>query len=159
MPNTRREHRVTFYSPGMMFSEQTTKPIGEWDARMAVGMAEEIVERHGAKPYAFRFSTEVVSDPVDDGEGGTMDVQPKEVATSGLHHLGGTVETLAQVVARNDPKESILRSNMEGNRIPAVVVNINSYKSVHPFEGDDVLLDAAGSIVDRASNYSKPGTD
>lgn len=159
MVSTRKEHRVTFYSPGSIVSEETTKPIGGWDARAAAGMAEEVVERHGAKPYAFRFSTVIVADPISDGHGGTMPVAPKHVKSSGLYHLGGTVETYAQVVARNAADEDILRSNMRCNEWWAIVVNTNSYKSVHPFQGGDVLVDAAGEIVDRASRYTAEVVD
>ena len=153
---THREHRVTFYSPGTLFAESTTKPIAEWDPRVAVEMAERITERHGAKPYSFSFSTILVSPPIDDGEGGTMDVPPKQVESSAYYHLGGKVETYAQVVARDDPKEHILRANMRGNGVAAVVVTTNSYKHTQAFEGDDVIVDATGTVVDRASNYSMP---
>lgn len=151
---THREHRVTFYSPGTLLSEQTIKPIAEWDLRAAIGLAEHVTERYGAKPFSFRFSTILVADPVPDGEGGTLGVRPKEVAKSATHHLGGTVETYAEIMARDCDDERILRSNMECNGYGAVVVNTNSYKSTHPFTGDDVLVDATGAIVDRASNYT-----
>lgn len=156
---TRQENTVTFYSPGTLFSEQTTKPIAEWDTRVAVGMAEKIEERHGARPFGFRFSTFTVSDPVPDGRGGELDVEPRLEKDSGMHFLGGTVRTYAEVLAGNDPKEEILRDNVRNNRWPAVVENRNSYLSTHPFDGDNVIVDAAGEVVARASDYPEPPDD
>jgi hypothetical protein len=149
----RREHRVTFYSPGTMFSEVTSKPIPAWDTRMAVGMAEGIVERHDARPYGFRFETFMVGDPVPDGEGRVLEVKARLDKSSGMHFLGGSVRTFAQVMADDRPEEKILRSNMRGNRIPAVIENRNSYRTTLPFEEDAVIVGPDGEILDRASNY------
>ena len=42
------------------------------------------------------------------------------------------------------------------NHIAAVVENCNSYKSVHPFEKDDVLLDPeTGAVLARGSDYAE----
>jgi hypothetical protein len=135
------KHFVTFYSPGTFVAETTTREIGEWNRMQACRMAKDIVERHGARPFGFRFVTRLCADDVLDSRGGTLRVEPREIRRSGMHHLGGTIATLADVEARNDPKEEILRSNMRCNKIAAVVENCNSYKSVHPFEVDDLLLD------------------
>ena len=59
-------------------------------------MAHDVVERYGATPYAFRFSTR---------SRGGADLDSKESASSPLYHLGGRVETLEEVEARNDPKD------------------------------------------------------
>lgn len=55
--------------------------------------------------------------------------------------LGGRVETLAEIEARNDPKEEILRGNMRGNRWDKVVFNDNSWRVCQPLEKGDVILD------------------
>lgn len=126
------KHFVTFYSPGTFLAETTEKPIDSWDVDAAQKMAHDIVERYGATPYAFRFSTR--------GRG-PNDLDSRELKKSCLYHLGGKVETLAEVEARNDPKEEILRSNMRSNRYDKVVTNDNSWRSTQPLGADDVVLD------------------
>ena len=101
-----KKHFVTFYSPGTMVAEGTTLPIEEWNVDRAVEMAKGIVERYGATPYGFRFSTRARTED---------DLDSKVVEQSGMYFLGGKIETLEEVEARNDPNEAILRSNMRGN--------------------------------------------
>lgn len=130
IPNM-KQHFVTFLSPGTFVHEETTKPIASWDTKEAVKMSEKIVERYGAKPFAFVFSTR---------ERGDKDLDSKVTKRSGRYFLGGRVLTLAQV-KKEMPKESILIGNMECNKIARVVVNTNSWRSVQPLESDDVVLD------------------
>ena len=127
-----KKHFVTFYSPGTFVSETTKKPIASWDIDAAKEMAHGIVERYGATPYGFQFSTR---------SRGDNDLDSKESARSPFYYLGGRIETLAEVEARNDSKEEILRSNMRGNGYDRIVVNDNSRRSVRPFGKDDVMLD------------------
>jgi hypothetical protein len=126
------KHFVTFYSPGTFVAEQTTKPISSWDVNRAAEMAHDITERYGATPYGFQFTTRSRSDD---------DLDSKESARSAFYHLGGCVETLADVETRNDPKEEILRSNMRGNGWDKIVVNDNSWRSTRPLGPGDVVLD------------------
>lgn len=146
---TRRVNKVTFLSPGTFVFEQETRTIGEWNVAAAADMAATIVARYGAAPFAFYFTTDIVSSAVDDGEGGELQVEPKEVARSPMHYLGGEVLTYDEVERRADPKEDILRSNMRGNGIALVLENRNSYKSTHNFGPTDLVVDRAGSITDR----------
>lgn len=146
------KHFVTFYSPGTFVSEQTTREIGEWDPRAAVALAEQIVERYGAKPYGFRFETRSCAPDVDDGAGGVIEGAQKTMKTSGLHFLGGRLDTIDDVERRNDPKESILRSNMRGNRIPIVCVNVNSWRATMPFEADSVIIGPDGAVIERGDD-------
>lgn len=127
-----QQHFVSFLSPGSFVSEETVKPIDSWDVDQAVQMARTIVERHGAKPYGFRFITR---------SRGPDDLDSRETARSGIYYLGGTVETYEQVCARNDPKEEILRSNMRSNSWDRIVTNNNSWKFTAPLYVDDVVLD------------------
>jgi hypothetical protein len=147
-----RKHFVTFLSPGTFFDESTVKEIPSWDTTKAVKMAGQITERYGAMPYGFRFSTSIVSKDIPDGEGGKLKVKPKEVKRSGIYFLGCYLETLDQVEKRADPKEETLLWNMRVNGMFVICINTNSYKSVHKFGEEDVLLDG---YVPEYGNSSK----
>lgn len=149
---TREMHYVTFASLGTFIPESTTLPIDAWDTKLAVEMAERVVERYNAKPYGFRFTTQLEAADVPDGRGGTMRVAPKKIRDSGFHHLGGKLTTIEEVEARNNPAEAILLSNMRGNQIPLVVVNTNSYRATLPFEVDDVIIGPNGDVVERGDD-------
>lgn len=156
MSKTKRQHKAVFYSPGTFFNEESERPIESWDKAKAVKMARDVVERYGARPYAFRFVTVIVADPIDDGEGGTLNVLPRTVDQSGLHFLGGKVLSFDDLKRRNDPKENILRSNMEGNGWWFVVENTNSWKSVQPFDIEDVVVDPnTGEVIERGDEAKR----
>ena len=126
-----KQHFVTFCSPGTFVSETSQSPITSWDVNEAKVMAKGIKERHGATPYGFYFSTrERKEDELDS----------KVVKTSPMHYLGGKVETLEEVKARNDPKEETLRWNMETNGYNRIIINTNSYKSTFPLKDEDIIL-------------------
>jgi len=129
---TLSRHFVEFYSPGTFVSESTVKEIDSWDVDVAVKMAREIVERYNARPYGFRFVTR---------ERGPDDLDSRVSARSGTYFLGGRIETLADVEARNDPKEETLRYNMQANNIERIIVNDNSWRFTGAFNEGDVLLD------------------
>lgn len=145
-----RRHFVTFFSPGTFVSEDRRQPIVSWDPKLAVEMAERIVERYGAKPYGFRFETDIEGE-MPDGEGGTLKAS-KRASTSHFHYLGGKLETYDEVLERNDPKEEILRSNMRCNGDWIVCVNTNGFRTTMPFDADNVIVDAKGDIVDRGND-------
>lgn len=125
------KHFVTFYSPGTFVPEETTKPIESWDVPTAIRMSKGITERHSAVPFGFRFTTRGRTEE---------DLDSKVVARSPMYYLGGKIETLADVEARNDPSETILRQNMEFNKIERVIVNTNSWKHTAEFHEGDILL-------------------
>ena len=127
-----KRHFVVFYSPGTFVAETTERPIDEWDVRIAVDMSRRVIERHAARPYGFRFITR---------SRGTHDLDSKETKRSGMYYLGGTIETLQQIEARNNPDERILCSNMRGNGWDRVVTNRNSWKWTQPLHDGDVVLD------------------
>lgn len=128
-----RKHFVTFLSPGTFVSESTTREIASCDPDLAAAMAREIKERYGATPYGFYFTTR---------ERGPDDFDSKEVDRSpGIYYLGGKLETLAEIEARNDPNDHILIANMKNNGYDQVIINTNSWKFTGPFTPDkDVLL-------------------
>jgi len=127
-----KKHYVTFYSPGTFLSESTTKEIDSWDVEKAKEMANNILERHGATPFGFRFTTR---------ERGEEDFDSKETKASPMYYLGGKIETLSEIEARNSPDEDILRSNMRINGWDKIIVNTNSWMFTAPLEEGDVVLD------------------
>ncbi len=127
-----KKHFVCFYSPGTFVAETNEKPIDKWDVDKAVTMAGAIIQRYNARPYGFRFTTR---ERADDEWGS------REVAAGPMYFLGGTVHTLAEIKARNDPTDRILISNMEINGYARVVTNDNSWRWTQPLNDDDVVLD------------------
>lgn len=124
-------------------------------------MAKNITERYNARPigtsiagtpHSFRFSTQLEADPVPDGEGGMLKVEPKEVESTGLFFIGGTLRTLDEVKKKNDPKEEILRSNMECNNMSVIIENCNSWKFTGGFSEQDCIVDENGNIVKRGDD-------
>ncbi len=127
-----QHHFVTFLSPGTLVSEETTLPVDSWDVDNAVKMAVEIVERHTARPYGFRFTTRGRKDD---------ELDSRVIDKSGIYYLGGKVETAEEVLARDDPKEQIMRSNIRANGIKRIVTNTNSWKFTAELGDNDVVLD------------------
>ncbi len=148
----RRQEYAVFYSPGTMFAEQTSRPIENRDLRAAVAIGETIVERYSARPYGFRFETRIVADPIPDGVGGTLAVASKTIDTSGLHFLGGRLETIDDVAARADKREETLLWNMRVNDHPIVCITENGFRSTQPFGATECIVDAAGEIVERGDD-------
>lgn len=147
-----RKTIVTFLSPGTFVGEQSCRDIASPDPALAVEMSRKIIERYGARPYGFYFSTVLVSNPVPDGEGGTLEVVPKEVDRTGIYFIGGTIRTFDAVERAAKPDERILLDNMRWNEFKIVVENTNSYRSVHPFGERDVIIDDKGAIVRRGDD-------
>jgi hypothetical protein len=127
-----QKHFVTFFSPGTFVSEDTTKEIDSWDVEKAKKMAHSITERYAATPFGFQFTTR---------SRGSDDLDSKVSAKSPMYYLGGKVETLEEVEARNDPKEEILRANMRCNGWHRIITNTNSWKHTAPLNKGDVVLD------------------
>lgn len=142
-----KQHYVHFLSPGTFVAEETRRPIDSWDVEQAVAMAHGIVERHAARPYGFQFTTR---------QRGRRDLDSHETKRSGVYYLGGKIETLAEVEARDDPKESVLRSNMRGNGWDRIVTNTNSWRWTQPLEKDDVVLDVVLKAYDGAAASAAP---
>ena len=124
--------RVTFYSPGTMFPEETTRDIESEDPLEAVCMASTIVERHNAVPHSFRFTVWEKPEPIEDRE-----FEAKKLRSSGMYFIDGKVETLEEVEARHDPSEKILLSNMRNNDFSKIVVCCDHWKSTYPFRPED----------------------
>jgi len=127
------QHFVTFFSPGTFVAEDTTKPINSWSVDDAVAMAALITERHAAKPYAFQFTTRGRED---------HELDSKVIAKSPMHYIGGRVETLEEVEARNSPDERILRANMRGNGYKRIWRSTAGWSWTQPLNDEDVVIAA-----------------
>jgi hypothetical protein len=132
-----KTHTVTFYSPGTFLLETSTLEIQEWDVDQALRLAFSVVERHGARPFSFRFNTE--------GDG-------KPVVSSPLYYIGGRIRTLADVEADNLPNEEVLRWNMKNNGIARVIETNTSYKHTSELKDDDIVLDERYLTAFRLAN-------
>ena len=126
-----RKHFVQFFSPGTFIAEMTEKPIDSWDVEKAKLMAAEIVERYNDCPYAFQFTTRERKDE---------DLDSKKEWRSPYYFLNCKVETLEEIKERNDPKERILLSNMEGNGFKAVARTKSGWLWTQPIREGDVVL-------------------
>lgn len=133
-----KAHFVTFYSPGSFVAEESTKPIESWDVEAAQKMAQGIEERHGAIPYGFRFTTR---------SRGPDDLDSKESARSPFYWLPHCkVETIDEVAARDDPSESILRTNMRCNGWKRVITTTKGWKWTQPLGDGDVVLASSSEV-------------
>ena len=127
-----KKHFVVFCSPGTFVDETTQREIASWDQQEAVKMAHDIVERHGATPYGFYFTTR---------ERGPDNLDSKQTESSEMYYLGGKVETLAEVEARATKADEILLSNMRNNGYARIITNTNSWRVTKPFSDRDTVLD------------------
>lgn len=139
-PKIVEKHYAVFFSPGTFVSETNEKPVKSWDTEAVTPLWQGIEQRHGAKPYGFRFETRLEAEAIPDGRGGTLRVEPKTTASSGMHYIGGDLQTYADIVKANLPGEEILRSNMRCNEIPVILVNTNSYKFTAAFGEEDCVV-------------------
>ena len=131
-----KKHFVNFLSPGTFFAEKTTKEIHAWDIEQAVKLSRDVVERYGARPYGFYFTTRERSE---------KDLDSHETARSGTYYLGGIVLTLEQIVAREDPDDRILIANMRSNGYDRVITGQSPWEWSRPFMEGDVVLELEGA--------------
>ncbi len=113
-------------------SETTEKPIDSWDIEKAKKMAKKITERYNATPFGFRFTTRGRSDD---------ELDSKIIRTSPMYYIDCKVETLAEIEARNDPKDRILRDNMRCNHWDRIATKKTGWNWSAPIEKDDIVLE------------------
>jgi hypothetical protein len=123
------KHFVKFLSPGTFLDEITTLGVSSWNIKEAKELAKTIVERHGAKPYGFKFFTTK-----------TEDAKDHRTVHSSTYFLGGKVLTLEEV-EQTMSEEKILIENMRMNKWDKIIINDNSYKAIRPFLSDDILVE------------------
>ncbi len=126
------KHFVTFYSPGTFVAEANVEEIDSWDVDEAQRRAKKVKQRYGAIPYCFQFSTRTR---------GPDDLDSHVSKKSPMYFINCKVETLAEVEARNDPNEAILRSNMRGNNWDRIAITVKGWKWMQPVGPDDVVLE------------------
>jgi hypothetical protein len=128
-----KQLRVTFYSPGTFFCEQSSFEVEGRDLSKCAAMAKtDVTERYNAKPFGFRF---------EDGNGKKL---------SGMHYLTGRVITYDEVP--DDAEHRIMRCNMRDPLQCVVVENTNSFRYTGEFAEKDVILDWDGAIVRRGDD-------
>jgi len=126
-----KKNFVKFLSPGTFMSEYTTKEITTWNVDEAIEMHKDIVERYGAKPYAFMF---VTIGRADD------ELNSRVLDQSNLYYINGKIQTLEEIKAKNDPEDRILIGNMERNGWDKVVVTYSPYRWTMPLMEGDIVL-------------------
>lgn len=126
-----KKHFVTFYSPGTFLAETTEKPIRSWSIPTAKKMAAQVVERYGAVPYGFRFSTRTR---------GKDDLDSKVTERSPFYFINCKIETLEEIEQRADPKESTLLANMKCNGWDRVATTTKGWRWTQPVDDTDVVL-------------------
>ena len=130
------KHFVTFYSPGTIMTETTERSIDTWNITKAMALAKSILERHGAWPYGFRFTTRART---------TKKLDSKVVNTSACHFINCRLRTRAQVDKDNLPDEEILRANLHQNKITHIAQTIMGWRSSLPLRPGDTIWNADGT--------------
>ena len=146
MTQPKKQLSAQYFSPGTFFAETSSRDLEDGSLEEAVALAAGISERHGALPYAFDIVTYLVAEPIDDGQGGTMDVPPKEIGRDGRYYIGGELVRYEESVAR-EVASSIWAKNMKCNGNPVCIQNTNSYKSTQIFREQDAILDPETAAV------------
>jgi hypothetical protein len=125
------QHFVVFYRPGLFYAVASSRRIDRWDVDKVLDIVGTIIEVHGYIPFGFQFITRR-----NDGQ-----LDSRETARSQMYYLGGTILTINEVKARNDPSDRVLIDNMRHNKFGRVIENYNSRKVVLPLDEEDVVLD------------------
>ena len=138
-------HKVTFYSPGTFFNEQSTRHVQTWSIKDALTLAKGILERYGARPFGFQFSS---WETIEGQELGDFKVEPKLLRRSGTIYFNGKIRTKEEVLAGTDPEEEILRSNVRCNDYDIVQgIDPDNYRWTQEFNEDDLLVSPEGEVL------------
>lgn len=114
-----------------MVAETTRQEVASWNVDKALKMSEEIKERHGARPYGFRFTTM---------KRGLRDFEPKEIARSGMYYVNCKVQTLEEIEKTHNPAESTLLQNMKTNGWDKIVIAKSGWAWSQPLRDTDIVL-------------------
>lgn len=150
---TKEQDYVVFLSPGTFCDETSKCKIGSWDTKKAMKLSEKIVERHGAKPYAFVFEKWEEAGSIPTTSGSKLNVESRMIKSSGLHFINGKVMSYDEVPDTKD--NATLRSNMRCNDLPYVCETRNSYRHTGAYGEKDVVVNNEGKIVDKGNDKAK----
>lgn len=149
---TKRKVYAQYFSPGTLFPEIQTIELESGSLQEAAVRAKGVIECHGATPYSFDIVTKIVAEPIDDGEGGKLEVSSKEVERSGRYFLGGKIFRYEQVLEEKG-ENSILARNMRNQKAPICIVIDNGYRSTQLFQEQDCIVDKdTGDILLRGDS-------
>ena len=123
---------VSVFSPGTLFSEQDSFEVESRELKPILTKIKDITQRHGAKPYGFRFQ---------DGNGKPL---------SGTYYITGRLIYFDEI-PENDEDLRILRSNMRANDYPIVIENKNSYRFTGQFEEEDSIINWEGETITKGN--------
>lgn len=135
-----RKHYIIYHTPGDGFKRAMFPTDLELDWQTSkLEAIDEAVERSADmnaenpafRPFAFNFLTKAR---------GENDLDSHVEAQSHLFWLGGHVESVSDLIARNDPTERIIVNNMRDLNADYVITNRNSFTWVQPFSPGDVVL-------------------
>ncbi|MDJ0921080.1 MAG: hypothetical protein QNI84_08120 [Henriciella sp.] len=128
-----QQHYVEFLSPGTFMSESSKREIASWDTAEAIRMMSGIVERHGTRPYGFRFSTRA-RDP--------NDLDSREVARSHFYYVNCDVLTAEEVLAETNAENRIMRANVENNGYKRIARTRTGWLGHFPMNDADEVIEA-----------------
>lgn len=121
---------VTFFRPGDLTPAMWSEIVETWDVEAALALARKI---EGQRPFAFQFST------IDHTGGERLNKSP-------MHYLGGRVETLADIEARNDPCEAAMLEALKRMGPAACTITYAAgldWMRTQPLHPADVVLEFA----------------
>lgn len=153
MTETTTKIYAEFHSPGSFVDEVSSREIETMDPAAACEIVKEIKERHGATPYGFRFVSMLTHEPIPDGKGGEMRVEPKPLMKTGFFYLNATPMTFDDVEAHGGDV-SILLSNMRSNGWWVVVECINAYRTMRSFGPGDATVSPTGEVLVRGAEFN-----
>jgi hypothetical protein len=125
---TETVHYVTYYFPGILFPEESSKPVAVRNAQAAARSAPE-----GA--FAFTFHDTVVTSTMVDGRAVTLSSKPMN--KTGRYYIDAQPFTAGEVAALPGDHE-ILLSNMRASRWDTMLrCRAGNWQPLEP--GDDIV--------------------
>jgi len=137
-------YNVTYYSPGTLFSENSSFKFPNFNLADFASKAKEIKERHGAAPYGFVWEKCELPDVLPEVNGFKVTVHHKVLEKSGMNYITGDLVFASDLTARED---SIMKSNLESNSEGIGIINKNSWKYNGFFNKKDKIVNWAGKVV------------
>lgn len=164
----KREHWAVFQKwEGSHMPPPPPLRVPSWDVPFVRAFLLEDLKRSVAI-YGFYFTTALTAAPISDGEGGLLEIRPREVARSGVYYITGRLATVDEVIADGaswwvnseyDNRRMIANrvSNMKIWHYPImVVVDVSpSHWMDYPFREEDVILGRDGEVCERGDTQER----